>query len=90
MESSVGMNRKIVGVKAFNENSFVFGTSGEGRGFHPWDYLKGRKCPNCSRTEMLMVGKDFQKCESGFPYYIKCRACGFLIAKSSFDSYEVE
>lgn len=35
---------KTANIKSRNENGFVFGTSGKGRAFHPWDYLKCESC----------------------------------------------
>ena len=84
------MNRKILGVKILDKNSFVFGESGKGKAFHSWDYLKGKKCLNCSQTGLLLVGKDLQDYWSGFPYYVKCESCGYIIPKPRFDSYEKE
>jgi len=52
-------------------NALVLGTTGHGRGYHPWDNLKNCECGGYP----WMQGKDGGNFEEGAPYRIECHKC---------------
>ena len=54
------------------QDRFIIGTPGPGKGIHPWDNLEKCLCGNIP----WICGRDGKTFQSGKPYKIVCNKCG--------------
>ena len=58
----------------YTPNSFIIGTPGCGRAFHPWDNLFN--CPRCDSRRVWMENENGTYDDMNQPVRIRCMLCG--------------